>query len=54
MKNIKRFAGSSAGSVIATFLALGCDSYEIQKLLDPNFSPLIYGKIDGIFILVKH
>ncbi|XP_033642719.1 uncharacterized protein LOC117302869 [Asterias rubens] len=42
MKNIKRFAGSSAGSIIATFLALGCDSYEIQKLLDPNFSPLIY------------
>ncbi|XP_071802337.1 uncharacterized protein [Asterias amurensis] len=49
MKNIKRFAGSSAGSIVATYSALGYDSYEIQELLGPNFSPLIYDGKWGIF-----
>ncbi|XP_071802044.1 uncharacterized protein [Asterias amurensis] len=42
MKNIKRFAGSSAGSTIATCLALGCDSYELQNISDQTSSHLVF------------
>ncbi|XP_038069893.1 uncharacterized protein LOC119739137 [Patiria miniata] len=42
MKNMKRFAGTSAGSAAATSLAIGMDSYEIQELLDGDFTRNVY------------
>ncbi|XP_071798397.1 uncharacterized protein [Asterias amurensis] len=42
LRNIKRFAGSSAGSIVATFLAIGYNSQEIQKLFQRDFTPIMY------------
>ncbi|XP_056005230.1 uncharacterized protein LOC130050146 isoform X2 [Ostrea edulis] len=41
IKNVKRFAGASAGAICATFLALGYSSSELQDLLGTNFYDLL-------------
>ena len=43
-KNIRRFAGSSSGSLMAMWAALGYDSYEIEKLLDLASDKTVFGK----------
>ena len=53
MKNIKRFAGSSAGSTTAMCLALGCDSYECQNISDQLSSHLVFGKKKWYIISVQ-
>jgi predicted acylesterase/phospholipase RssA len=44
IKNVKRFAGASAGAICATFLALGFSSSELKKKLGTNFYDLLIGK----------
>ncbi|XP_048745823.1 uncharacterized protein LOC125658584 isoform X2 [Ostrea edulis] len=41
IKNVKRFAGASAGAICATFLALGYSSSELKELLGTNFYTLL-------------
>jgi predicted acylesterase/phospholipase RssA len=47
-KNIKRFAGSSAGAMTAALLAVGYNSHEIEEFLSQDLSKIFLGKIAGI------
>ncbi|XP_062618753.1 uncharacterized protein LOC134280363 [Saccostrea cucullata] len=38
---VKRFAGTSAGSIVAALLAMGCDVQKIQQLMKTNFDDLL-------------
>ena len=43
-QNITRFAGASAGAIVAMWAAIGFDSYEIEKLLAIDQARMTYGK----------
>ena len=43
-QNITRFAGASAGAIVAMWAVLGYDSYEIEKLLSIDQARMGYGK----------
>ncbi len=43
-RNMRRFAGTSCGSVAAMLAALGYDSFEIEEILTVNLEKVICGK----------
>jgi len=52
IKNAKRFAGTSAGSIVALYLGLGLDpNTEIKELLSQNYSQLLD---DGLALKVAY
>ena len=46
MKNIKRVAGASAGAIIATLIALGCDSQDLREFLEQDLRSILVGEIE--------
>ena len=44
MKNVRRFAGSSAGAMTAALLAVGYDSYSIEEFLSQDLSKIFLGE----------
>ena len=44
MKNIKRVAGASAGAIIATLIALGYDSKDLQEFLEQDLRRILVGE----------
>lgn len=44
-KNVKRYAGASAGAMTASLLAVGYNSYEIEEFLSQDLSKIFLGKI---------
>lgn len=41
LKDIKRFAGSSAGAIVATLLAIGYNSYDVEQIMNLNIEGLL-------------
>ena len=44
---VKRFAGSSAGGMTASLLAIGYNSYQIEEFLSQDLSKIFLGKFDS-------
>ena len=44
MKSIKRVAGASAGAIIATLIALGYDSKDLQEFLEQDLRRILVGE----------
>jgi predicted acylesterase/phospholipase RssA len=45
LPNVKRFAGTSVGSIVAALLAMECTVSDIKKYLKINFDYLLKGNI---------
>ncbi|CAH1229599.1 Hypp242 [Branchiostoma lanceolatum] len=52
MKNIKRFAGTSAGAITAGFLAAGMTAQDVLEVMNKTDMPKVL--LDGRYWLVKH
>lgn len=53
-KNIKRFAGSSAGAMTAALLAVGYNSHEIEEFLSQDLSKIFLDHSCGYFSLLPN
>ena len=52
-KNIKRFAGTSAGAMAAALFAVGYNSYEMEKFLRQDLSELFLGNSVTYFLITS-
>lgn len=51
LKNIKRFAGASVGSMVASLAAIGVSPRELEEFLDQDVRKILAGKISVILAL---
>ncbi|KAK0061354.1 hypothetical protein Bpfe_009160 [Biomphalaria pfeifferi] len=54
MSQIKRLAGTSAGAITATFLALGYELHEVQMLFQLNMKDLLFDNSWGYLSLIPN
>ena len=52
MKQVRRFAGASAGSMVAALLAVGYNSYEIEEFLSDRLDKVFLGNTCSPFLVV--
>ena len=52
MKNIKRFAGASIGSMVATLAAIGFTSAELQDFLEQDLKKIMAGQYHLLLTLL--
>jgi predicted acylesterase/phospholipase RssA len=53
LPNVRRFAGTSVGSIVAALLAMDCPVSDVGRYMKINFDYLLRGNITFVFMVEK-